>query len=93
MKVRAAVCDGCEAFCAGRDRLKPIVVIACMDDFVITRSWVLEHMTRCELAEQVTLSGDQMRALLAAAYNGLRPVLASERPLSVVELAARRGPV
>ncbi len=44
-------------------------------------------------AEQVTLSGNQMRALLAAAYNGLRPVLVSDRTPSVVELAARRGPV
>ena len=76
-----------------RDRLKQIVVIACMDDFIITRAWVLQHMASDQGAEQVTLTGDQMRALLAAAYNGLRPVLASERASTVVELAARRGPV
>ena len=73
--------------------MKPIVVIACMDDFVITRAWVLQQMASDQGAEQVTLTGGQMRALLAAAYNGLRPVLVSERTLSVVELAARRGPV
>ncbi len=70
-----------------------IVVIACMDDFILTRSWILERMACDRHAEQVTLSGDQMRALLAAAYNGLRPVLVSVRTLSVIELAARRGPV
>jgi hypothetical protein len=73
--------------------LEPIVVIACMDDFVITRSWILERLACDRCAEQVTLSGDQMRALLAAAYNGLRPVLVSDRTASVIELAARRGPV
>jgi hypothetical protein len=66
---------------------------ACMDDFVITRSWILQRMACDVHAEQVTLSGDQMRALLAAAYNGLRPVLVTDRTPSVVELAARRGPV
>ena len=69
------------------------MVIACMDDFILTRSWILQHMATDQGAEQVTLTGDQMRALLAAAYNGLRPVLVSDRAPSVIELAARRGPV
>jgi hypothetical protein len=64
-----------------------------MDEFVITRSWILEHMASGLHADQVTLSGDQMRALLAAAYNGLRPVLVSDRTPRGVELAVRRGPV
>lgn len=50
-----------------------------MDDFVLTRAWVLEHLTSDELAAEVTLPGKQMRALLAAAYNGMRPVLASDQ--------------
>ena len=65
----------------------------CMDDFILTRSWILQHMADDQAADQVTLTGGEMRALLAAAYNGLRPVLASSRPPTVVELAALRGPV
>jgi hypothetical protein len=72
------------------DRFARAVVIVSMDDFVLTRAWVLERLTSDESAAQVTLSGDQMRALLAAAYNGLRPVLASDQTQSVVYLDARR---
>lgn len=66
---------------------------ACMDDFVITRSWILEHMASDLHADQVTLSGEEMRALLAAAYNGLRPVLVSDQTPGVVQLATRRAPI
>ena len=61
-----------------------------MDHFVITRAWILDRMTNDDLADQVTLSREQMRALLAAAYNGLRPVLVSDQPTTVVHLAARK---
>lgn len=42
-----------------------------MNDKIITRAWLKAQMGRAADAGEVTLPGDQMRALLQAAWDGL----------------------
>jgi hypothetical protein len=42
-----------------------------MTELIITRAWIEQYLARSETATEVTLPGDQMRALLRAAFDGL----------------------